>query len=156
MQLFLMRHGEASFDALSDRERVLTDLGRYQTRQMANWLTGHVAAFDLVLLSPYLRAQQSWQEVVSQFPEPCKFMMLDELLPNADPAKAASLIQAYAMHCKADKVLVISHMPLLGYLVSDIVGGVEPPLFATSAIGMIDVHGERASLGWLAAPHSID
>ncbi|MCL1039944.1 phosphohistidine phosphatase SixA [Shewanella submarina] len=155
MQLFLMRHGEASFDALSDRERVLTDQGRYQTRQMANWLTSHVTTFDLVLISPYLRVQQSWQEVSTHFPEPRKLMVLDELVPSADPAMCASLIQAYAQQYKADKVLVVSHMPLLGYLVSEMVGGIEPPLFATSAICLLDLHGERASQVWQEAPHTI-
>lgn len=155
MQLFLMRHGEASFDALSDRERVLTEQGRYQTRQMANWLATQVSAFDLVMVSPYLRAQQSWQEVSSAFPELRKLMVLDELVPSGDPATCASLIMAYAEQCKADKVLVMSHMPLLGYLVSDIVRGIEPPLFATSAISLIDVHGERASHTWQQAPHTI-
>ena len=82
-------------------------------------------------------------------------MVLDELVPSADPAMCASLIQAYAEQCKADKVLVVSHMPLLGYLVSEIVRGVEPPLFATSAVCLLDLHGERASQVWLQAPHTI-
>lgn len=113
MQLFLMRHGEASFEAPSDRERMLTDAGRLHTTQMSNWLNDSVSAFDLVLVSPYLRAQQTWQELGKHFPEPRKWMVLDELVPSADPEMAASLVKAYAEQFKADKVLVIAHMPLL-------------------------------------------
>jgi phosphohistidine phosphatase len=155
MQLYLMRHGEAGFQAQSDRERTLTETGRYHTRLMSNWLARTVSAFDLVLVSPYLRAQQTWQEVNTHFPDPRKWLVLDELVPAGDPVTAADLILAYAEHYKADKVLVISHMPLLGYMVSELVAGTEPPLFTTSGVTLIDKHGEQASLMWQHGPHSI-
>jgi len=146
MQLFLMRHGDAGFNAQSDRDRTLTDVGRHHTS---------VSDFDLVLVSPYLRAQQTWQTLSQHFPEPRKWLVADDLVPSGDPANVAALILAYAELYKADKVLVISHMPLLGYLVSELVAGVEPPLFATSGITLIDKHAEQASLVWQHAPHSI-
>ncbi|QSX28833.1 phosphohistidine phosphatase SixA [Shewanella cyperi] len=155
MQLFLMRHGEASYQAQTDRDRILTDTGRYHTRLMSNFLNGLVTEFDLVLVSPYLRAQQTWQEVSSHFPEPRKWLVLDELVPSADPALAADLVRAYAEQFKADKVLVIAHMPLLGYMVSELVRGTEPPLFATSGVCLIDVHMEQAHQVWMKAPHNI-
>jgi phosphohistidine phosphatase len=155
MQLFLMRHGEAGYQAHSDRERTLTDTGRYHTSVMSNWLAKSVSQFDLVLVSPYLRAQQSWQEVSKHFPEARKWLTLDELVPSGDPSTAASLTVAYAEQFKADKVLVIAHMPLLGYMVSELVAGTEPPLFATSGITLIDKHCEAATVVWQHAPHSI-
>ena len=155
MQLFLMRHGEAGFQAQSDRERTLTETGRYHTRLMSNWLAKTVSDFDLVLVSPYLRAQQTWQEVSSHFPEPRKWLVLDELVPSGEPTLAADLVLAYAEQYKAERVLVIAHMPILGYMVSEIVAGVEPPLFATSGITLIDKHAEQANLVWQHAPHSI-
>lgn len=155
MQLFLMRHGEASYLAHSDRERTLTDTGRYHTCEMSNWLAKSVTEFDLVLVSPYLRAQQSWQEVGKHFPEPRKWLVLDDLTPSSDPSTAADLTLAYAEQYKADNVLVIAHMPLLGYMVSELVRGVEPPLFATSGLALIDKHGEQCSLMWQHTPHSI-
>ncbi|MFT5235276.1 MAG: phosphohistidine phosphatase [Shewanella sp.] len=155
MQLFLMRHGEASYLANSDRERSLTETGRYHIGEMSNWLAKSLVEFDLVLVSPYLRAQQSWQEVSKHFPEPRKWLVLDELVPSGDPRTAADLTLAYAEQYKADNVLVIAHMPLLGYMVSELVAGIEPPLFATSGITLIDKHAEQASLVWQHAPHSI-
>ncbi|GGI83566.1 phosphohistidine phosphatase SixA [Shewanella gelidii] len=155
MQLYLMRHGEAGFNAASDKERTLTNSGRYHTKLMSNWLCQQVADFDLVLVSPYLRAQQTWQEISQHFPSPRKWLVLDDIIPAGDPTTAADVLLAYAEQYKADKVLVISHMPLLGYLVAELVKGVEPPLFATSGITMIDKHGESCSMGWQQTPHTI-
>ncbi|GIU10933.1 phosphohistidine phosphatase SixA [Shewanella sp. c952] len=155
MQLFLMRHGEAGFNAHSDRERTLTDLGRQHTGMMSNWLGQSVTEFDLVLVSPYLRAQQSWQEVQKHFPKPRKWLTLDELVPAGDPATVADTIVAYAEHYEADNVLVLAHMPLLGYLVSELVPGIEPPLFATSGTTLITNTAGNTSLEWQYAPHMI-
>jgi phosphohistidine phosphatase len=155
MQLFLMRHGEAGYNAHSDRERVLTEVGRYQTELMSNWLARTITDFDLVVVSPYLRAQQTWQEVSRHFPEPRKWLVLDDLIPSSEPTTTVDLVLAYAEQYKANRVLVISHMPLLGYMVSDLVAGIEPPLFATSGITLIDKHGERASISWQHTPHTV-
>ncbi|GIU26197.1 phosphohistidine phosphatase SixA [Shewanella sp. MBTL60-007] len=155
MQLFLMRHGEAGYNAHSDRERTLTDIGRHHTVLMSNWLGLTIKEFDLVLVSPYLRAQQSWQEVSKHFPEPHKWITLDDLVPSGDPSRVADLVLAYAEQYQANNVLVIAHMPLLGYLVSELVPGIEPPLFATSGVTLIERANERNSLVWQHAPHSI-
>ncbi|PKG59203.1 phosphohistidine phosphatase SixA [Shewanella sp. Choline-02u-19] len=155
MQLFLMRHGEAGFNAHSDRERTLTDTGRQHTGLMSNWLGQSVTEFDLVLVSPYLRAQQSWQEMHQHFPEPRQWLTLDELVPSGDPATVAETVLAYAEHYKAENVLVLAHMPLLGYLVSELVPGFEPPLFATSGVTLINKQTTQASVEWQYAPHMI-
>ncbi|MBB1269551.1 phosphohistidine phosphatase SixA [Shewanella sp. SR44-3] len=146
MQLFLMRHGEASFDAPCDKERELTDTGRYSSRLTAKWLAKMTAQVDLVIVSPYLRAQQTWKEVSKHIGEPRNLFTLDDIRPNADPKFAVDAILAYAEQYKADTVLVIAHMPILGYMVSEFVYGIEPPLFATSGIAHIDKHAEQAHL----------
>jgi phosphohistidine phosphatase len=62
---------------------------------------------------------------------------------------------AYAEQYKADNVLVIAHMPILGFMVSELVAGVEPPLFATSAVAHIDKHTHNASFVAMTAPHQV-
>lgn len=155
MQLFLMRHGEASLNAPSDRERKLTDNGRIQTGDMANWLARQVSHFDLVIVSPYLRSQQTWQKVSKHLPEPRKLLVLDDVTPSGDAIRAVDLVLAYAEQYKADNVLVIAHMPLLGFMVSELVAGMEPPLFATSAVAHIDKHTQNASFVAMTAPHQV-
>ncbi|NKF51151.1 phosphohistidine phosphatase SixA [Shewanella sp. WXL01] len=155
MQLFLMRHGEAGFDAPSDRERKLTDTGRYQTRLMANWLSKHADQFELVIVSPYLRAQQTWQEVSKSLPEPGHFVTLDDVTPNADPSYGVDAIKAYAEQFGAEKVLVISHMPIVGFMVHEFDTSIEPPIFATSAIAKIDSQGEVANFEGMYTPQNV-
>ncbi|UJF23192.1 phosphohistidine phosphatase SixA [Shewanella sp. OMA3-2] len=155
MQLFLMRHGEASFDAPSDRERMLTHHGRYQTGQMANLLNNRMSQLDLVLVSPYLRAQQTWQVVSKHLPKARKCVVVDDITPSGDPKMAAEVILAYAQQYKADTVLVITHMPIVSFLVSELVAGVEPPIFATSAFVQIDKHSEQASFVAMNYPSAV-
>ncbi|MEH6465486.1 MAG: phosphohistidine phosphatase SixA [Shewanella psychromarinicola] len=155
MQLFLMRHGEAGFDAPSDRERKLTDIGRIHTCFMANWLAKQVSHFDLVIVSPYLRAQQTWQEVSKHLSDPRKWLVLDDVTPSGDAKMTVDIVLAYAEQYKADNVLVIAHMPILGFMVSELVAGIEPPLFATSAVAHIDMHGHHSSFVAMTAPHQV-
>ena len=155
MQLFFMRHGEASFDAASDRERQLTEVGRYQTGVMAKWLVRTVTKVDLVIVSPYIRAQQTWMVVSKHLPEPRQLVVLDDVIPSGDPKNAVDAVLAYAEQYKADSVLVIAHMPIIGYMTSEVVRSIEPPLFATSAIAHIDKHAEQTSLVSMNTPQNV-
>ncbi|ADN76826.1 phosphohistidine phosphatase, SixA [Ferrimonas balearica DSM 9799] len=139
MKLFLMRHGEASFDASTDRQRPLTPLGVTQTQQMAAHLASRIAQLDQVFVSPYLRAQQSWQACEVLLPKAQKIHTLNELVPEACPQTAHDLLLAYMDVQGAETGLVIAHMPLLGYLVSEFVPAEAPPLFATSALAQIEL-----------------
>ncbi len=152
MQLFLMRHGEASFEASSDKERILTSLGQQQAVQMSLKLTQYTSEFDLVLLSPYVRVQQTWAQVSNNFSTSANVHVLEDLIPTADPQQTAIVIKAYADQCNAKTVLVIAHMPLLGYLVSELVAGTEPPLFATAGVSLIDFSKGSAEYMWQQSP----
>ena len=59
MQVFIMRHGDAALDAASDSVRPLTVCGCDESRQMATWLKGQKVDIERVLVSPYLRAEQT-------------------------------------------------------------------------------------------------
>lgn len=59
MQVFIMRHGDAALDAASDSVRPLTVCGCDESRQMATWLKGQKVDIERVLVSPFLRAEQT-------------------------------------------------------------------------------------------------
>jgi phosphohistidine phosphatase len=59
MQVFIMRHGDAALDAASDSVRPLTLCGCDESRQMATWLEGQKVDIERVLVSPFLRAEQT-------------------------------------------------------------------------------------------------
>lgn len=63
MQVFIMRHGDAALDAASDSVRPLTTHGCDESRLMANWLKGQKVEIERVLVSPFLRAEQTLEEV---------------------------------------------------------------------------------------------
>ncbi|WP_028109537.1 phosphohistidine phosphatase SixA [Ferrimonas futtsuensis] len=151
MQLYLMRHGEAGFDASVDSQRTLTDLGQREVLHMGARLTQELSLCELVLVSPYVRAQQSWICLQAALPDDVQVETLEELVPNADPVLSHDVIAAYAEAHGAERVLVVAHMPLLAYLVREFVPGVEPPLFATAAVASVKSE-PGAELQWLKSP----
>ncbi|MCX8965107.1 phosphohistidine phosphatase SixA [Erwinia psidii] len=153
MQVFIMRHGDAAIDAASDSVRPLTHCGSDESRQMANWLNGQSVHIDRVLVSPYLRAEQTLATVREALALPEGQETLPELTPGGDPALVASYLQVL-MKEGVRSVLVISHLPLVGYLVSALCPQEAPPMFATSAIACIDYDAENASgkLEWQVSP----
>lgn len=155
MNIFVMRHGQAAPEASIDALRPLTEHGRDEVSLMAQWLAPQVSQFDLVLISPYLRAQQTWLQlsdhITAQHVETC-----DQLTPNCDADLAASLILAYGEMPANANILVISHMPLVGYLVESLCVGVMAPIFVTSGMAKITVNtGSGGLLAWLEGPHNI-
>lgn len=69
MKIYIMRHGEAQQFAPSDAQRALTDRGRHESEAVARACANQrgVKGFDLVLVSPYLRAQQTWETAHGSF-----------------------------------------------------------------------------------------
>ncbi|GAA4872377.1 phosphohistidine phosphatase SixA [Ferrimonas pelagia] len=149
-----MRHGEASFDAPTDPQRELTVLGQQQSRAMAEHYFADWQTVDLVLISPYVRTDQTWQQIAAILPQPVPVQILEELVPEADPEYASDVVIATAQVLGARRVLVVSHMPLLGYLLAELVPGQIPAMFTTSAVAKITLD-EAATLVERLAPHEL-
>lgn len=120
---------------------------------MATWLNGQSVDIERVLVSPYLRAQQTLTQVREVFPLPEGEEVLPELTPGGDPALVACYLQVLANE-GVKSALVISHLPLVGYLVAQLCPQEAPPMFATSAIACIDFDAENATgkLEWQVSP----
>ncbi|QKJ87991.1 Phosphohistidine phosphatase SixA [Paramixta manurensis] len=156
MQVFIMRHGDAALDAASDSVRPLTHCGCHESRQMASWLNGQALKIERVLVSPYLRAGQTLSTVREALSLPEGEDVLPELTPGGDPALVASYLQTLANE-GVESALVISHLPLVGYLVSELCPQEAPPMFATSAIACIDFDAEQGTgtLLWQVSPSKL-
>lgn len=155
MNIFVMRHGQAAPEASSDALRPLTEHGRAEVSLMARWLAPQVSQFDLVLVSPYVRAQQTWLQLSKDLSalhvETC-----EQLTPSCDADLAASLILAYGEQYPVGNILVVSHMPLVGYLVESLCSGIMAPIFVTAGLAKIKVDkGATGMLTWLEGPHNI-
>lgn len=143
MQVFIMRHGQAEMIAKSDQVRQLTDVGRLQVQTMAQTLVHKLDSLDFVLVSPYVRAQQTWNLVSEFLPEAGKVMTLDDLTPSGDESAIVDLIDALVLEHPSANLLVVSHLPLVGYLVDGLVPGAGAPIFSTASIARLCMSSPR-------------
>lgn len=129
-----MRHGEAGAHARSDAERALTEYGQDEVRRSAERLKGR--ALQRILVSPYLRAQQTAELVRNSLQLDLPLTTLDWLTPDDDPRDVARQLDPF----EGGEVLVVSHNPLLGALTGFLVHGhLElPAAMRTASLAALD------------------
>lgn len=157
MQVFIMRHGDAALNAASDAVRPLTECGRDESRQMAVWLTDQGERIDRVLVSPYLRAEQTLAVVAKELTLSGQTTVLPELTPGGDAQQVADYLHMLAVE-GVSSVLVVSHLPLVGYLVSALCPQASPPMFTPSAIAYVtfDAQTGKGLLNWQMSPCDVN
>lgn len=163
MQVFIMRHGEAVSQAASDSQRALTSNGRQQSQHMASWLLAQQISVEQILVSPYRRAIQTAdamrQVIAEQAPASInrwqQYHIQHTLTPNGDAGQVSTDLRLLAAQ-GISSLLVISHLPLVGYLVADLCPPQPPMMFATSAISCITLadHGNGV-LNWYLSPDQL-
>ena len=131
MKLIIMRHGQASWSAPSDALRPLTDHGRLEVRCTIEQMTE--MGVDRIVASPYLRARQTAGiagEVLGLSVE-----ILKGITPDDSPAAALAQLP------DSGQVLVVSHMPMVGYLTSLLCDGsiFDGPGFATGSAAVLEM-----------------
>ncbi|MBI6631090.1 phosphohistidine phosphatase SixA [Pseudomonas paralactis] len=110
MKLWVLRHGEAQGHARTDAERNLTEHGRAEVLRSAAHLIGQ--PLSAIIASPYVRAQQTAQlvrEVLGFEPAICT---VPWLTPDGDVQQVLRELDT------DDNVLLVSHQPLVGSLIS--------------------------------------
>lgn len=151
MKIIVMRHGEAAHEAGRDDLRPLTDKGRKQSIKMAEWVAAELPRLDRVLVSPFLRAQQTWDAVRTCLPEPSLVEEVHDLVPYG----RAEVVTDYLRALNDDYILIISHLPLVGYIVNDLCANAVPPMFVTSGMAGVTLKDGRGHLDWLEGPHTL-
>ena len=138
MNLYIMRHGEASFAAERDSLRNLTATGESEAVSAGKWLATQHQHVDLALCSPYNRARQTLAKVAETLISK-RVLISEKLIPAADPDTALSLIVAELLSLPANSnVLVVSHMPLVCHLVTQFTRS-HSPLFVTAGVMKLSV-----------------
>ncbi|WP_193074217.1 phosphohistidine phosphatase SixA [Pseudomonas sp. FME51] len=148
MRVWILRHGQAEPSAASDAERRLTDAGRGEVAGMAEQLAGH--ALEAIIASPYRRAQQTAELMRQQLGVRRSIITVDWLTPDSDPL---AVLDELADRVEGE-VLLVSHQPLVGQLLSLLVDGhrqghypmptaglacLEMPLPAAGVAGLISL-----------------
>ena len=138
MHLFIMRHGEAELMANSDKARHLNTNGREQSRLQGMWLKSTALEFDKVLVSPYTRALETFDEINQVFEQQLSDTL--EVWEGITPYGDSGLVSSYAALLEKEghrNLLLISHLPLVGDIVKELCGR-NPASFYPATI--VDIH----------------
>lgn len=162
MQLYIMRHGEAQNfveqGSRDDSQRVLTAQGEIEAKMMANWLQKMQISPKQVFVSPYIRAQQTCELATACMQ--AAITTLDFITPSGDAKQVHDFIDGWCSEQlptsaeQGQSLLIISHMPLVSYLVAELTQSENAPIFATAGIAHIDYDTEKmqGSLQRLVSP----
>ncbi|AMB87056.1 histidine phosphatase family protein [Pseudomonas agarici] len=110
MKLWVLRHGEAEPRSRSDAERNLTAHGRKDVLHSAVHLIGQ--PLIAIYASPYVRAQQTAQLVCEALGFEPEIISVPWLTPEVHPLKVLEHLDS------TDNLLLVSHQPLVGSLIS--------------------------------------
>ena len=130
MRIWILRHGQAEPTASSDAARQLTDTGRAEVLRMAQQLAGQ--PLGVIIASPYRRAQQTAEVVSHELKYPADILTADWLVPEASPM---AVLRHVAERTESD-VLLVSHQPLVGQLISLLLDGHKRGHFAMPTAGL--------------------
>ena len=138
VNLVIMRHGEAEPLSSQDSQRQLTARGQHEVNQMALWLQQHYAAFDWIWASPYLRTCQTAELMLAKQAPFSQLEIVPELVPDGDAALFKSYFDARISAKPDARVLLVSHMPLVSFLVEAFTQPGQAPIFSTAQLACID------------------
>ncbi|MGE8393422.1 phosphohistidine phosphatase SixA [Pseudomonas sp. BIGb0427] len=136
MKLWVLRHGEAEQRANTDAERRLTAHGREQVLRSAAQLLGQ--PLQVILASPYVRAQQTAALVHEALGFGKPVQTVPWLTPDSDPHAVISELESLGVN----EVLLVSHQPLVGNLVSLLAHGSRQPPAPMSTASLAELEGE--------------
>lgn len=146
VNLVIMRHGEAVAQSSSDSERQLTVRGEAEVAQMAQWLNKVYPAFDAILCSPYIRTQQTAAILSQQLQGRPAVQQLSDLVPDGDCQQVQLYVDALLAE-QPRRLLLVSHMPLVSFLVETFSKSGNTPIFDTAAVACL--HYETGKSGAL-------
>ncbi len=131
MKLWILRHGEAEGHAPTDAERNLTEHGRAEVLRSAAHLIGQ--PITAIIASPYVRAQQTAQLVREALGFEPQVRTVPWLTPEGNPLEVLQKLET------DDTVLLVSHQPLVGSLISFLQHGHQrqpQPMYTASLAGL--------------------
>jgi phosphohistidine phosphatase len=143
MQIYIMRHGQAFTSGSIDALRGLTDQGKLEATVMTKWLKNQDVEVDQMLISPFIRAQETAQKVTSGFDESLVATTLDFITPSGSARMLHDYIDGVCASEKVETLLIVSHMPLVSYLVAELTTNNDAPIFQTASIAQIDYDVKR-------------
>lgn len=148
MEVLLIRHGEASWDAKSDMERQLTSRGEVQVAAARDWLAAQGWQPDQLWVSPYRRAQQSADIVSANWN--VRRRSIASLSPDSSLNELETLLETFS----GERLLLVGHNPLLSNAIGQWHQGAPASYWGLQPASMALLHAEvlapgTAALQWL-------
>ena len=154
MQIFIMRHGEAANIAGDDSLRPLTERGVLEAKIMGQWLSQKNTKLLDVFVSPYLRAQQTCENVSSLLSKTNLLVnqpkTVDFITPSGNAQQVHDYLDGLLSQCEELSngddnlaILFVSHMPFVSYFVAELTDKNQMPIFPTGAFAVIDYDIKR-------------
>ena len=109
-RIYLMRHCDAEPGAQDDATRGLTPKGWKDAKRVGKWLRKSGIEIDLILSSPYARAEETVERVQKGLHDHAMTVVTDpDMCPNANVLDAATTMR----HFTDASILVVTHHPLI-------------------------------------------
>lgn len=113
-RLLLLRHAKTETDAPSgrDQDRRLDDRGHKDAARIGEWIGEH-ARPDMVLVSPAVRAKQTWDLAWDAMKKRVAAPQVDFLseLYGADPAQLLEIIRTATIPADPKRLMLVGHNP---------------------------------------------
>ncbi len=120
--LILVRHAKANHSAEGgDQQRSLSDAGKIQAQKLGESLKAHLEQVDTVLLSPAVRAQETWQEMAqgaglteATMPK----VKVRDVIYSGSPEQ---LLETVRLESEKETSLLVGHEPTISGLATQVV-----------------------------------
>lgn len=157
-EIFILRHGQAEepneVPEKSDFNRNLTKDGKTKTKNLSLFFNKLQEEVDLVLSSPYLRAKETAEILVSNIAPKPELKIVDFLSCGASSKEIAKGLIPYST---LKKVVLVGHAPDLELFLGKIIGGdrVKLKKGAIAKIVLSNPIELSGDLEWLITPKVI-
>jgi phosphohistidine phosphatase len=138
MQVYIMRHGQAFTSGATDALRELTTEGKQEASTMAKWIAKEKIVLDQIIVSPFVRAQKTTKTLCNNLDKDIPVTVLDFITPSGSAQMMHDYIDGVCATENKNSLLIVSHMPLVSYLVAELTIEGDCPIFQTAAIAHID------------------
>jgi len=143
MKIYLMRHGEAGFEAPTDDERELTENGRAKIQRQIESRRDELARVSLFLSSPLRRAVQTAQLTQEVLNRRDAIEFVDWLVHDSKPRDAIRALAGY----RQPTVMLFSHQPFASHFVESLCG-LEAGAIAMNTASVIAIEADPVVPGF--------
>ncbi|MHA1983156.1 MAG: phosphohistidine phosphatase SixA [Candidatus Hodarchaeales archaeon] len=147
MDLYLLRHAKSAHDPFkwkTDGERPLSKKGLSRQRHCSNGMKKLGIQIDKALVSPYIRARQTFKIVQKTLNLKCPVEYDEDLIVFENPKKILKKIEK-EFHDNPDiSLLLVGHNPHLSDLLTLLVGN-QAEILRTSELAKVKFRGEEDS-----------